>query len=94
MPADWIKEVEFADIKDGQLYFIAQRPPTDMVMHEFAARGLNGRDIWSQKPGIARKFEGSEDFRKYMEGKPNLIAIEIPADAATRWKARKEKRRR
>jgi len=89
---DWIIEVEPDLIKDGKLYFVAMKPPTEMAPHLFSATGLNGKSCWSQKPGIANRYRGCEKLRKEMRQKTDLIAVDVPANADSKWKARKEKR--
>lgn len=92
MSKKWIREVEAEQIKDDSQYFIAIRPASRMTSHLFSARGLNGKTCWSEKPGIARRYQGSEELRKYMKQRNDLVAVLIPPDANTRWRARKEKR--
>lgn len=91
MSAKWIKEVEPNDIENGKIYFIAIRPVTRMTKHLFAANSINGDSIWSEKPGIAKRFEGSDKLKKYLIENPDLIAVIEPPDAKHRWKARKPK---
>jgi len=91
MPAKWIKETEPEDIETGKIYFIAIRPATSMMKHLFAATDINGKFIWSEKPGIANRYKGSKELKKHLMEKPDLIAVIEPPDASKRWKARKPK---
>ena len=88
----WITEVEHADIKDHAVYFIALRPASRSASHMFSACGLNGKTCWSEKPGIAKRYEGGEALREHMRQRNDCIAVQVPADADTRWRARREKR--
>lgn len=59
----------------------------------FYSRGLNGKTLWSVKPGIAIQAYGGKQLIKTFATNAalNLVAIEVPADASTRWRARKRR---
>lgn len=61
----------------------------------FYSRGLNGKNLWSVKPGIAIQAYGGEQlvttFAKNKAKGIELVAIEVPADADKRWRARKRR---
>ena len=88
----WIKEVEADQIADNAQYCIALRPASRLASHMFSARGLNGKTCWSEKPGIAKRYEGGEELREHLRQRKDLIAVAVPADADTRWQARRKKR--
>lgn len=89
----WVKLVEVADLDPDKLYFIAVRPRTQnnpLLFQSQADRKAN----WTTKPGIAAKYSG----RALIEGanfreRKDLVAVEVPKDADTRWKARRLTRR-
>jgi hypothetical protein len=89
MAFKWVKEVEAEDVRDETFYFLATRPPTRMTPHLFHAEGLNGKKCWSQKPGIALRYKGSDFVREELKRNPNMVAVIVPNDADTRWRARK-----
>lgn len=93
MVQKWIKPVESADVVDGKDYFVAARPRNSMQGYSFQSIGLNGKVCFSSKPGIAMWFKGGDALREQLEKLPTLVALEIPADAHTRWKARQRRSR-
>lgn len=94
----WIKAVEATNIEEGKIYFFAK---TYGRGFDFWSQWKNGRKCWSGKPGIAMRFQGGTDFRADIERNqkkfdaemgdkaPKFMAIEVPADADKRWRARK-----
>lgn len=90
--ASWIKPVEHVDVRDGALYFIGIRPRTDRAQWYFYARNSRGKVCSSTKPGMALRYVGSQKMRDVLAEKPDLVAIEVPADADKRW-SRKTYRR-
>ena len=95
MPRDWIKPVAAADVQDGKLYFVGLKPKWKYGAWEFWSEGLNGKQRWSIKPGIAMKCVGSDKLRALLAEKAadGVMAIEVPKDAEKRWRARSAKRR-
>jgi hypothetical protein len=87
--ATWVQEVEVDQIVDGGAYFIAIRPKTAMAGYLFWSRGLNGKERWASKPGIAIRVLGNEKLRNQLRERPTLVAVAVPADADKRWKRRK-----
>lgn len=90
----WIKFVPRDQLIDGAEYFLGRHRNKGDPYHEdvdFLGKGLNGKQQWTCKPGIAIRAICNEKFRKTLEENPDLVAVEIPKDAATRWKARKRK---
>ena len=69
---------------------IAQRRPTIMAPYFYWCRYLSGKEAWATKPGIAIQYVGSGHLRAALV-KDDLIAIEVPKDASTRWKSRRQK---
>ena len=88
MAASWINEISAELIEDGKEYFIAIKPVTKMVRHLFLATDKNGNARWSQKPGIANSYVGSESMRQEMAAREDLIAVEVPKNAGKKWRAR------
>lgn len=84
----WVKIVPTAEVKDGAQYFIGKIVGPGVWLH---ARGLNGKLQWSEKPGIAIRCEGSDKFRAYLAENTGCVAVEVPADADKRWRARKRR---
>jgi hypothetical protein len=84
--------VSVAETKPDQLYFIARGRPGRFM---FYSRYLSGKCAWSVKPGIAIQAYGGEQLVKTFEkNKANgieLVAVEVPADASKRWRARKRR---
>lgn len=92
MAVKWVVEVEHDAIDPAGIYFLAIRPVTRMTLHMFAARGLNGKSCWSEKPGIAKKFLG-ETIVEHLRNTPSQVAVIVPDDADKRWRARKNRTR-
>lgn len=84
--------VPVEETKPDRLYFIARGSPGRFMYY---SRYLSGKHAWSVKPGIAIQCYGGEQlvttFAKNKAKGIDLVAIEVPADAATRWRARKRK---
>ena len=80
------KAVTVADMKEGEHYFLVQGglPPHCL----YYSRGLNGRLLWSVKPGIAIRFPGDGTAQEVLTKNPQYTAILVPADADKRWRAR------
>lgn len=88
----WIKFCPPGEIVDGKSYFIGRHKNPGDQYHEHCdllGRGLNQKVRWTQKPGIAIIAEGGDKLREYLKQDASYKAVEIPADASTRWKARK-----
>ncbi len=60
---------------------------------DFHVRGLNQKLMWGGKPGIAVQYTGCEKFRQYLRDAKDsaYLAVAVPDDHATRWKARKRR---
>lgn len=95
MPS-WIKPVTATDVQDGKLYFVGLKPQWKYGGWQFWSEGLDGKQRWSVKPGIAMQCVGSDKLRHLLTEKrgSGVIAIEVPKDADKRWRARSAKRRR
>lgn len=85
----WAQEVEAASIEEGREYFIALRKRSEMASYQFWSKGLNGKLGWSGKPGIAVRAVGNDKLRETLTGRPDCIAIPVPADADRRWTRRR-----
>lgn len=91
MTSIWIKETETPDLKNGQVYFLALKRSTASGQYLFSSEGINGNFCWSVKPGIARRYMGSEELKTYLFSRPDLVAIAVPDDAEERWRRRRRK---
>jgi len=80
----WIKVVDAKDLDPHRDYFIGRVGYGVM----FISRGLDGKLMWSVKPGIAIKFT-AKNAREHLGTNADHVAILVPKDAATRWRARK-----
>jgi len=88
----WIKEVPIDQLVEGKAYFLAKKWETHMgFSYLFHSRLLSGKEQLSCKPGIAIHCIANDKLRKILIERPNYVAIEIPADADKRWKARKRR---
>lgn len=89
----WIVETPVDAIVDGKHYFLALRHDgTGTAHYEFWSRYLSGRTTWSVKPGIAIQYEGCQELRDTIRKQTApVVAVEVPTDYATRWKARKHR---
>jgi len=85
----WIKIIEINDIKENKEYFIGRKKENNCVGDLFWSRPLRGKDQWTTKPGIAIRYKGCEDLKEVLRKNPNAVAIEVPLNACTRWRARK-----
>ena len=88
--SEWIKQIPVAETKEDKSYFIA-RSYNNGKSFDFWSCYLNGKENWSIKPGIAIRYHGGESLIRTFAKNPQaeLIAIEVPADADKRWRARK-----
>ncbi len=88
----WIKEVPVSEIDPAKHYFIAMHPGGGSSTW-FWSEYLSGKQQWSSKPGIAIRFHGGPGLVAEIEKKGGKIcAVEVPADADKRWRARKPPR--
>lgn len=88
----WIKFIELDQIADDKEYFLGKHYNKGDSYHEhcsFIGRGLNGKVMFTSKPGIAIRFKGIESIRTVMQKNEGLSIIQIPDDADRRWQARK-----
>lgn len=87
-----MKEVEASDIKDGQKYFVARRrteyAPGMYSSWRFQGTDTKRRAVFITKPGIATIFTGGPKLREQLASMKTLVAVEVPADAHMRWRAR------
>lgn len=90
--ASWIKPVALSDVQDGKLYFVGMPPKWEFGTWAFWSEGLNGKQSWTEKPGIALRFEGGDELRRVLRDRPDVISVEVPKDADKRWRARRPKR--
>lgn len=86
---EWVKAVEADNVQDGKIYFIGRRSETHVGIQLFWSRPLRGKDQWTVKPGIALRYTGDDDFRELLRKNPVAVAVEVPANADQRWRARK-----
>lgn len=88
----WVKAVEAIQIEDGRRYFVARgrREYAPGMFTEWRFQGTNarGRTLFITKPGMATVFIGSEGLRTKMAEMKTLVAVEVPANAHKRWRAR------
>lgn len=85
----WIKVVPVSEIVPDGTYFLAMTPQGNGGTW-FWSRYLNGKEQWSSKPGIGIRFVGGPALiAKITEHGGKICAVEVPADADKRWKARK-----
>jgi hypothetical protein len=85
----WIKPVEADEIVDGKVYFVARVPESRLAPWMFYS-DRNVKAEWVMKPGIATQFIGAEPLREKLRGTAGIcVAVEVPADASKRWRARK-----
>ncbi len=91
--SSWIKEVPLAQLQDGQTYFLAKKWESGCAgtSYVFHSQLLNGKVQWSSKPGIAIRCVANEKLRAILAERADCVAIEIPADADKRGKARKRR---
>lgn len=89
---DWIKQIPVEQTSKDKLYFLA-RSYNNGNSFDFWSKYLNGTETWSVKPGIAVRFYGGEQLVKTFAKNPGvpLVAIEVPADADSRWRKRKRR---
>lgn len=98
MPS-WIKEVPVAEIVEAKTYFIARKwipGNSHTPSYLFHSRLLNGKSDWTSKPGIGIHYVGGAALMEELlkdRGEVVLVAIEVPADASKRWKARRRRLR-
>lgn len=76
---------------DGKRYFLAWPQYMNGAIAEwrFWSRALNGKKIWSTKPGIAMKIVCDENLRSDLVSNPDWCAVEIPENAEKIWRKRK-----
>lgn len=90
--SSWVKEVEASEVKDGQQYFVARRrleyAPGMFSEWRFQGTDSKHRTVFIKKPGIATIFTGGPKLREQLVRMVTLIAVEVPADAHKRWRAR------
>lgn len=84
-------ELTAADIKEDRDYFLVMLKLTPASPRLYLAFGLDGKQKWSQKPGIAAHVVGDDKLRNILRNDGTLRAIEVPADHVRRWRARKPK---
>lgn len=87
----WIKVAPPNTLDPEKHYFIAvgRGPDNQPSSYHFWSRCLNNAKMFTSKPGIALRYSGDDNLRKILAGDARLVAIEVPPDAAQRWRARK-----
>lgn len=97
MAQPWIKVVALDALDPAKSYFISLRhhDAHGRPHYTFYSSYLSGRTTWSTKPGIAIQYQGGDTLRNDIlkNNHLDLVALEVPADADKRWKARKPVRR-
>ncbi len=89
MVQTWIKTVGVDQIVEGQAYFLAVQRGADPYSHYvYYSTDIKGKKILSTKPGIATHVLGNDKLRGVLREHADHVAIEIPADASSRWKRR------
>lgn len=90
----WIKFVPAESAVLYEDYFIGRRRNVGDPYHEscdLLCQGLNGKQIWASKPGIALRLAFDEGLLMLLNKQPDWTLISIPSDADKRWKARKQR---
>ena len=75
-------------------YFVGRRRNVGDPYHEtcdFLCRGLDGKQFWGHKPGIAMRLELDDGLRTLLNNHSDWTLVAIPADADKRWRARKRR---
>lgn len=89
MPQAWIVECPPEKLSPDKVYFLARRWVTCGSKHyDFYLEWGNGTNKWGGKPSIAVRFRGNDAFKKILSQQKDFVALEVPADADKRWKAR------
>lgn len=89
---NWQVEVTVDNLDPDGYYFLANRwESMGRVNYLYWSRGLNGKESWTSKPGIAIHIRGNDQFVKLLKSNPKFVALKIPEDHAKRWKARKHR---
>jgi hypothetical protein len=89
MAQRWIKEIAPDELRPEKSYFIAQKFGIHGNCYAFYSQGLKGKRSFTSKPGIALRYAGGDELRAILEKHPELVFLEVPADADKRWRARK-----
>lgn len=89
----WAKVVSIDQLDPNTAYFIAIKRGHGMhcESYEFYATDIKGRQIISEKPGIAVRALGTEKLAKILRENADHVALAIPSDADTRWTRRKRR---
>lgn len=85
----WIRPVEGDQVSEGKNYFLAIRPKNSLQSYSLYGTDIKGKRIITGKPGIADRVIGNDKLREILRNHPDHVALEIPADADTRWARRK-----
>ena len=90
---DWCVPVPVGETTEDKTYFIGRKYGNTYM---FWSCGLNSKESFTTKPGIAIRFVGGHKLERVFYANPHvqLVAIEVPHDADKRWKARKKQPRR
>lgn len=86
----WIKVVPVADLDAGKQYFLSRQPANEQAPRLLYARDIRGKTVMSEKPGIAIRFSADE-IADVLQKHAGNEAVEVPADADTRWKRRQKR---
>lgn len=86
--AEWLVETPLSKIKPDGRYMLATRPMHKGGSIQFWCEYLNGKRDWSVKPGIALVWAG-KDIKAGGVINNRVMAVEVPAQSARMWRARK-----
>lgn len=86
----WVKVIPPTNLDATKQYFLSRPPRTAMAARLFYARDIHGKTIMSEKPGIAIRFQADE-IAGILQKHADHEAIEVPADADTRWRRRRKR---
>lgn len=90
----WIKFVPVELAVQHEDYFIGRRRNIGDPYHEscdLLCQGLDGKQMWGSKPGIAMRLEFDDGLRMLLNERSHWVLVAIPADADKRWRARKRR---
>lgn len=89
---NWQVEVPIDKIIPTEAYIVAKRwESMDRINYIYYCRGLNQKETFASKPGIAIHVIGDDKLIKLLKSDPKFVALKIPEDHAKRWKARRHR---
>lgn len=88
----WQKIIPVEETREDKSYFITRGHGTHGT--SYWSEYLNGKQAWSIKPGIAMHVCGGPALVATFAKNPHvaLAAMEVPHDAAKRWRRRRHPR--